>query len=190
MCIESSQHIVAILEKLKGQDLLGKIPFYHVVHCSHTAESFLPFDLEATFAAGMVLLLASSLDRELIANPQPWFKIVYGILDELILQNHLQAVARKNELQQLQQIFHQLAIPLTESLSNALAQEQEEIAEQQVNPTFDNPFDEADLNALNVDYDFLDETMWGNAFTADQLMTAAGCLDLDSIEWMTTGSSN
>ncbi|KAL6241345.1 hypothetical protein RBB50_011818 [Rhinocladiella similis] len=175
MCVESSQHIVAVLKRLKGQTLL---------------ESFLPFDLEAAFAAGMTSLLAPFVDRELLATPQPWLDMVHGILDELIRQGHLQAAARKAEMLQLQEILYPTPTPLGPNSSILDDRGPGGIAEPQNGSTVENPSQDTGLGASHFGYEFLDDAIWRTTFTADQLMTVADGLDLDGIEWMTTGSSN
>ncbi|EON62593.1 hypothetical protein W97_01817 [Coniosporium apollinis CBS 100218] len=167
MCIESSQHIIAVLEKLKEQNLL---------------ESFLPFDSEAVFAASMALLLAPYVNRELLATQFPWLGMAYSILDELTIQGHIQAAARKTELQQLQQVLIQL--PTREV--NALEHRHEGEAGQHEDLSMANLGGSEGIDMSNSD--FVDDAIWRTAFTADQLMAVANTLDLDGIEWMTTGS--
>ncbi|KEF52456.1 uncharacterized protein A1O9_11697 [Exophiala aquamarina CBS 119918] len=174
MGIESAQHIVAVLERLKAQSLL---------------ESFMPFDLEAAFTGGMTLLLAPFVGAELLVTPQPWLDMVYGVLDELTRQGHLQAVARKNEMQQLQQIFRQ-SPNFTDQTMNSLDHDDRGVnAEQQVNTLFGSTNEDASIAGPNFGYNFFDDTMWPTTFTADQLMTVVEGLDLDGIEDITTGSA-
>lgn len=154
------------------------------------AESFLPFDLEAAFAAGMTSLLAPFVDRELLATPQPWLDMVHGILDELIRQGHLQAAARKAEMLQLQEILYPTPTPLGPNSSILDDRGPGGIAEPQNGSTVENPSQDTGLGASHFGYEFLDDAIWRTTFTADQLMTVADGLDLDGIEWMTTGSSN
>jgi hypothetical protein len=116
--------------------------------------------------------------------------MAYGILDELIQQGHLQAAARKKEMQQLQEIFHQLPTRLAQHLSESNALGQGGNTEQQRNLNIGIPIEDTDRGAPNFGYEFLDDAIWRTTFTADQLTTVADGLDLDGIEWMTTGSSN
>lgn len=166
MCIESSQHIVAVLDRLKEQSLL---------------ESFLPFDLEAAVAGSMVLLLAPILEPELLANSTPWLDILHSVLDEMIAQGQIQATKRKAELQRLQQVFEQLPPPLLESPEFPM----------QMLPTgpLDPPIDPMITGVGPEDYGFVEDAIWRTDFTAEHLMAIADTLDLDGFEWMTTGSS-
>jgi hypothetical protein len=138
----------------------------------------------------MTSLLAPFVDRELLTSPQPWLDMVYGILDELTLQGHLQASARKKELQQLQQIFRQSPNIVAQNSSNLDDQGRSGNAEEPRNSLFGNPDEDTTLGTPNFGYNFFDDAIWPNTFTADQLMTVADGLDLDGIEEMTTGSFN
>ena len=179
MCIDSAQHIAAVLERLKDQNLL---------------ESFLPFDMEAAFAAGMVLLLAPVVDQALMGGNFPWLQIVYAILDELISQGHLQASARKIELQQLQNVFSQMSH--STAIGEQTATIQQLGSRQQNNELNTDATTAVGLNDPigesnnQFDFGFIDDAFWRTGYTADQLMNVADTLDLDGIEWMTTGSSN
>lgn len=163
MCVESSQHILAVLERLREQHLL---------------ETFLPFDLEAAFVAGMVLLIAPYVEAEPVTQ-SPWIEVAYSILDELTMQGLLQAEARKSELQQLQKIF--LQIP--QAVQNELADEQQTAFMQQNMTSIEG-------DASNFSYEFIEDALWRTTFTADHLMNVADTLDLDGIDWMTTGSNS
>ncbi|KAK5081033.1 hypothetical protein LTR05_008350 [Lithohypha guttulata] len=166
MCIESSQHILAVLERLKEQNLL---------------ESFLPFDLEGAFVAGMVLLIAPLVDSELLTTQFPWLDMAYATLDELGAQGLLNARARKGELQQLQKVFEQMPQP---SQNDFVDEEQAVFMQQQamhLNMDSENP---------NFGYEFIEDAIWRTTFTADQLINVANTLDLDGIDWMTTGSNS
>lgn len=179
MCIDSAQHIAAVLERLKDQNLL---------------ESFLPFDMEAAFAAGMVLLLVSIVDQALMGSDFPWLQMVYSILDELISQGHLQASARKLELQQLQNAFsHRPSSTAAREQAGAFFGQQLGLRQQHELNTDSSTAvdlnDPAGEGNTQFDFGFIDDAFWRTGYTADQLMNVANTLDLDGIEWMTTGSS-
>lgn len=167
MCIESSQHTVAVLDRLKEQGLL---------------ESFLPFDLEAASAGSMVLLLAPVLDPELLPSNTPWLDILHSVLDEMIAQGQIQASKRKAELQRLQRVFEQLPLPLTETPEVPTVTDLESAI----------PIPNADpmiAGAALDDPAFVEDAIWRTDFSAEHLMAIADGLDLDGFEWMTTGSS-
>jgi len=150
--------------------------------------------MEAAFAAGMVLLLATVVDQALLGNQFPWLQMTYAILEELISEGHLQAAARKNDLQQLQQVLslipNSAAVRESQhphpSQPTGLAQ-YSEFNDHESSANFHDP-NFASNN--QTDLSFVDDTFWRTGFTADQLVNVADTLDLDGIEWMTTGSSN
>jgi proline utilization trans-activator len=167
MCVESSQHIVAVLDRLKDQSLL---------------ESFLPFDLEAASAGSMLILIAPILDADLLSSSAPWLDILYSVLDEMVAQGQVQASKRKEELQRLQQVFEQLPLPLTET------QEVQQHAPLDSGQDGGNVYSTIPGNGLD-DFGFMDDAIWRTDLTAEQLMAVADSLDLDGFEWMTTVSS-
>ncbi|KAE8376622.1 hypothetical protein BDV26DRAFT_293960 [Aspergillus bertholletiae] len=94
VCIDSAQQILNILTVLQRQNLL---------------DSFLPFDLEATYTAAVVLAAAPAADTSLLDDWIPWFHTSVTVLDEMISCGNLIAGFRKSELQQLAGMLSQLA---------------------------------------------------------------------------------
>ena len=134
----------------------------------------------------MVLLLAPVLDGELLTNNASWLDRICALFDEMILHGQLQASSQKSELQHLQQVFCSIPYPLTESPDfpdRAVANSQ---------PTAPNAAQsyglEPDQAIMDITFD--EDAIFRTDFTAEQLMSLADTLDLDGIDWMTTGSSN
>ena len=157
-------------------------------------ETFLPFDLEAANAASMVVLLTPVVDNSLLHTSFPWLNMIYNILDEMVLQGNLQASSRKAELEQLHQAFMQMP-DLSDEVDTAndagIMQNAENDIGGQGMGAIVMPHDATGVTAQSrYDLNFEDEIFWRNAFTADQLLNVADNLDLDGIDWMTTGSSN
>ncbi|UCK59393.1 hypothetical protein AFCA_002209 [Aspergillus flavus] len=94
VCIDSAQQILNILIVLQRQNLL---------------DSFLPFDLEATYTAAVVLVTAPAADASLLDDWTPWFHTSVTVLDEMISRGNLIAGFRKSELQQLAGMLSHLA---------------------------------------------------------------------------------
>ncbi|KAE8331488.1 hypothetical protein BDV39DRAFT_189869 [Aspergillus sergii] len=94
VCIDSAQQILNILVVLQRQNLL---------------DSFLPFDLEATYTAAVVLVAAPAADASLLDDWTPWFHTSVTVLDEMISRGNLIAGFRKSELQQLAGMLSHLA---------------------------------------------------------------------------------
>ncbi|KAL2834277.1 hypothetical protein BDW59DRAFT_156217 [Aspergillus cavernicola] len=93
VCIDSAQQQLNILTCLYEQSLL---------------DSFLPFDLEATFVSSVVLLLAPAIDSVLLESRRPWLQKSYVILEDMISRGNLIADFRKSELEQLSGLLYQL----------------------------------------------------------------------------------
>ncbi|KAB8271072.1 hypothetical protein BDV30DRAFT_214148 [Aspergillus minisclerotigenes] len=94
VCIDSAQQILNILIVLQRQNLL---------------DSFLPFDLEATYTAAVVLVTAPAADASLLDDWTSWFHTSVTVLDEMISRGNLIAGFRKSELQQLAGMLSHLA---------------------------------------------------------------------------------
>ncbi|RQM06503.1 hypothetical protein DH86_00003682 [Scytalidium sp. 3C] len=149
VCLESSQHILNVLDALKLQSLL---------------DTFLPFDLEAAFAAIIIVLLVPSVDESLLENQAPWVEKGQAIFDSMVIRGNLQAAARQSDVQQLQQILCHM--PFSPTRVEAQADSQ---------------------GPSQLDMGYM-ETDWQN-ISADQMMMLADTLDLDSIDWLTIDSS-
>lgn len=189
MGVESAQHIVAVLERLKAQNLLGMSVSSWSLLFLLGVESFMPFDLEAAFTAGMTLLLAPFLGAELLVTSQPWLDMIFGVLDELTRQGHLQAAARKNEMQQLQQIFRQSLLFGNQTLNSDDQVGRSGNADHQIDTLFGSTNEDPGMGGPNFTYNFFDDAIWPTTFTADQLMTVVDGLDLEGMEEITTGST-
>lgn len=68
------------------------------------AETFLPFDIDMTYAAGIHLTMAKSLFPSTF-NDQSYSQDTHAIFDELILCGNRVADARKRELSHLEELF-------------------------------------------------------------------------------------
>lgn len=68
------------------------------------AETFLPFDIEMTYAAGIHLTMAKSLFPSTF-NDQSYSQDTHAIFDELILCGNRVADARNRELSHLEELF-------------------------------------------------------------------------------------
>ncbi|CAG8299011.1 unnamed protein product [Penicillium salamii] len=86
ICVESAKKTSQILESLQRQNLL---------------ECFLPFDLESTVSAGLVLTVASLLNPPLIANRKLHLEALSRVLDQMVDRKNLVAVDKKEKIDQL-----------------------------------------------------------------------------------------
>ncbi|KAL9616678.1 MAG: hypothetical protein Q9160_008466 [Pyrenula sp. 1 TL-2023] len=181
------------------------------------AETFLPFDLEAAFAATMVLFLIPVIDNSLIENRASWAETAYDVLDEMILCGNRNAAARKSDLQQLEAIMAQISYSSPNRQATVRTQDARPNSGGHVNGG--QPFNVAGFSASRVDLrqlqpldemmeqstfsqvsmadqlfmqtpsEPLQENIWNDGYTAEQLLMVANSLDLDGLDWMMTGSS-
>ncbi|PIG80462.1 Zn(II)2Cys6 transcription factor [Aspergillus arachidicola] len=110
VCIDSAQQILNILIVLQRQNLLGTdLADSGIDTADGLLDSFLPFDLEATYTAAVVLVIAPAADASLLDDWTPWFHTSVTVLDEMISRGNLIAGFRKSELQQLAGMLSHLA---------------------------------------------------------------------------------
>ncbi|CAG8070884.1 unnamed protein product [Penicillium salamii] len=86
ICVESAKKTSQILEFLQRQNLL---------------ECFLPFDLESTVSASLVLTVASLINPPLIANRKLHLEALSRVLDQMVDQKNLVAADKKEKIDQL-----------------------------------------------------------------------------------------
>ncbi|CAG7983721.1 unnamed protein product [Penicillium salamii] len=86
ICIESATKTSHILESLQQQNLI---------------ECFLPFDLESTVSASLVLTVASLLNPPLIANRRLHLEALSRVLDQMVDRKNLVAADKKEKIDQL-----------------------------------------------------------------------------------------
>ncbi|KAL4794097.1 Zn(II)2Cys6 transcription factor [Aspergillus venezuelensis] len=95
ICLESSKKTVAILTALQDLSLL---------------EWFLPFDLESTVSAGLVITMASLVCPDLIDDHTRLLRTLSGLLNEMISKGNLIAEDQKKELNELEGICSRLNV--------------------------------------------------------------------------------
>ncbi|CAI7628261.1 unnamed protein product [Penicillium palitans] len=101
ICLESAKKTSQILGSLQEQNLL---------------ECFLPFDLESTVSAGLVVTMASLVDLPLIANRKSYLDMLLSVLDRMIDHGNLIALDKKSKIHQLES----LCVNLKDSPSSSL----------------------------------------------------------------------
>ncbi|KAJ5349943.1 hypothetical protein N7541_007670 [Penicillium brevicompactum] len=86
ICVESAKKTSQILQSLQQQNLL---------------ECFLPFDLESTVSASLVLTVASLLDPPLVSNSNSHLEVLLSVLDQMVDRKNLVAADKKEKIVQL-----------------------------------------------------------------------------------------
>lgn len=72
-------------------------------------ESFVPFDLESTWSASVVILVAHAVDPSLIRNVDELRQISYSVLSEMVARGNRVATFYKEELELLEHHLRELA---------------------------------------------------------------------------------
>ncbi|KAI1610690.1 hypothetical protein EDD36DRAFT_489966 [Exophiala viscosa] len=183
MCIESAQQMLSILSTLQDHGLL---------------ESFLPFDLDATFTSSIALLMAARVDPSLSKDRLHWSQRSSEVLDEMISRGNLVAKLIKLELQQLEAILNRLppgaipqrsTVPRSSGMPGYVAQNERQVQHlgQQPPPSIQpppNPPPSYVASSQSLPEDFsIEELNWQDGFTAEQLMDFADSMDMDALDW-------
>ncbi|RTE78623.1 hypothetical protein BHE90_006885 [Fusarium euwallaceae] len=167
MCTESAQQILRILASLSDQGLL---------------ETFLRFDLDATFTATIVLLMAAAIDSSLLQDHTPWSQRAYAIFDEMSRRGNLVSEMLASELKQLEGLLSKFLVKDHES----------RLAPSTHGRSTPRQADDMDTSTVNVaDYsdsfnlETADDLGLGLNYelSAEQLMNVADSLDIDSLTW-------
>ncbi|KKY17636.1 putative zn 2cys6 transcription factor [Diplodia seriata] len=89
MCMDSSQQMISILNCVRAQHLL---------------ETFLPFDMEAISVSTVNIILAPSVDPQLLPSPArraTWLARAFAIFDDMAAAGNVVAMYRRTELREL-----------------------------------------------------------------------------------------
>ncbi|KAH7133913.1 hypothetical protein EDB81DRAFT_112125 [Dactylonectria macrodidyma] len=165
ICVESAQQALTILSHLLDQGLL---------------ETFLPFDLDATFTSTIALLIAAVVDPSLLHDHSPWSQRAYAILDEMDSRGNSMAGMTYSELKMLENLLKRLS-PGWE-VPTAL----EEHASAEIIDTCT----AGEIDVQSLDIDFSTEFGLYHGLDAEQLMNLADSLDLDSLAWPLPGADD
>ncbi|KAL0941385.1 C6 transcription factor [Colletotrichum truncatum] len=176
MCIDSSQQMVAILDCLLSQGLL---------------ETFLPFDLEATFVSAGSLLLGPAIDPHSFDNLYPSLEKAYCVFDEMIAAGNAVASFHKTELQQLEIMLQQLSPCMPEQAMCGVVSD----APQQTHADDTSPNDTV-ISSLGTDVsqnegynssipgNMEEMQVFDSGLTMTQLLDMANSIEHEDTEWM------
>lgn len=166
ICIGAAQQILRTLEVLQSQSLL---------------ESLVPFDLESTWSASVVILVAHTVDRSLIRNVDELRQISFAILSEMVARGNRVAGFYKEELELLEHHLQELAsagINLGHDYGAAGAG-----PASNSNSESTGNFDTTGFSAAgpSIQEWYFDDGM----IDGEQLLRAADSLDIDAFQWYT-----
>lgn len=107
-CVDSAMQAVSILTSLRQQDLLGMCLKLLRSIAKRCLDAFLPFDLDSTFSAAFILLMAHRIHPKLVSNI-PWLNPLLEIFDNMTLQGSLLSALRKQEVDELNSAIRNLS---------------------------------------------------------------------------------
>ncbi|GAB7322109.1 hypothetical protein MBLNU13_g03137t2 [Cladosporium sp. NU13] len=169
ICIGAAQQIMRTLEVLQSQTLLG-------------AESLVPFDLESTWSASVVILVAHAVDPSLLRNVDELRQIAFAILSEMVARGNRVAAFYKEELELLEHHLRELAsgaVNLGYDAAGAGPASNSNSESTSAAGNFDSTGFSTGQPALQEWY-FDDGVIDG-----EQLMRAAESLDVGAFQWYT-----
>lgn len=145
--------------------------------------TFVPFDLESAFCSGIIVLMASFIESQLVDNRADQLERTYQILDDLTSKGNMIARLRKTELKQLEKMLADLQVrenvmsstttnPGTTKHANSDIPDHAQL--QLVPPLVGDGF-----QATGAPFD---DWSWEAALDSAQLMYVAGLLDNNQID--------
>lgn len=135
-------------------------------------ESCIPFDMESTWSAALVLLIVSIVDPSLSENNDSSLHTAYTVLDEMSSRGNRIAAYRRAELLQLQTTLQTLATRRTDLSAEAMSPGQDTIT-----------VDSASLGHPSLDY-----LQTQCAFQNGHLDAVADSLDVAGLHWLSVDS--
>ncbi|KAM0716638.1 hypothetical protein Q7P37_008083 [Cladosporium fusiforme] len=163
ICVGAGRQMLQLLSALQSQSLL---------------ESFITFDLESTWSATVLMMVANAVDPSLLAGYSDSQQITYSVLDEMFSRGNLVAGLYRDDLNLLAQYLENLNSNATNRTTAAGSSEQGDH-----HRTFDFVTDSLSGEDLQL-WDF------DSALTGEQLIEVADSLNLDGLDWLTNGSLN
>lgn len=179
ICIESAQRTLKILSLLHDERLLSKRDV--LVHRNAifsdslplAIETFLMFDLDATFIPALVLLMAAAIDSPLLCDHSPWSQRAYALLDGMIFPpgNRI-AEANKKEPMPLEAGLGKMIV-LGGGVDRLGELPERDSASTETIHVFSQPTGMSFLNGFDLIYEL----------SAEQLTSTANSLDRNGIDW-------
>ncbi|UNI17800.1 hypothetical protein JDV02_004119 [Purpureocillium takamizusanense] len=170
MCLDSSQHVVSILECLQHQGLL---------------ETFLSFDLEALFISTTNILVAPTLYPDSAASWAQWRHKAHMVYDELSRSGNLIAQAEQSELERLGGMLDSIDSSPARNVSNPPPNHAEpssiahsEAAPGELHPPLTMPPTPFPGGSL------FDENYFGTELSAAQIMDMVNSIDSGHTQWV------
>ncbi|OTB00471.1 hypothetical protein M426DRAFT_15414 [Hypoxylon sp. CI-4A] len=170
MCLDSSIRTIMILKQLQAQGLL---------------EVFLPFDLESLTISTVNLLVAPSLDAQMLENGASWSQQAHSLFDEMVTGGNQVAVYRKAELQRINEMLRGIDGGHRRPDLHTIAAARAEIEYQTMPTTPLGPLTPNTASHMSIQgNDTIYESAIGDPLTSAQIMDMADSIDTGDTEWM------
>lgn len=114
VCIDSAQLTTMVLDTLQKQNLIGMAPCTTLSPWDQVdvaADTFLSFDLEATFSSAIIILMAQALYSDALESGSSKLQISYSVLHEMVARGNIVAQSRKNALKHFESVLVCLTTP-------------------------------------------------------------------------------
>jgi hypothetical protein len=135
-------------------------------------DSFLPFDLEATFVSSVIVLMAPIIDYSLLESLTPWLQKSYVVLEDMIARGNIIARFRKSELEQLNGLLTQLPPDRPLQPDDPIGRGQQAGISTQISSPMPPPYPVAELLSLN------------DGLTTAEIMAVAESIDTGDVDWV------
>ncbi|KFG84448.1 hypothetical protein MANI_004145 [Metarhizium anisopliae] len=168
MCLDSSQHVISILECLQGEGLI---------------ETFLSYDLEALFISMTNLLAAPVLYQDSGSAWTSWRQRAYAILGEISKCGNLIAQYQQSELRHLEQMIDGLCMAETIEPAQPSRDDGTDVSAVADDGPLGFSVAEDALPSPAAD-DVLDGNYIGAGFSTAQIMDMVNSIDTEHGEWM------
>lgn len=188
----SARQTTRILAALQSQTLLGRSFRLRIsLFCSSQSniDVFVPFDLESTWSAALVLLIAPAIDPSLRKNHEVSLRTALDVLNEMSSVGNSIAASRQREIMQLKDTL--AALQSMNARENTSA---EPSAYNQTNTLVFPYLKEQQSDGLGfiqseVEYASVHSFDMEEVLSSEQLEAVANAMNLDSLDWTWAASS-
>ncbi|KAJ4357246.1 uncharacterized protein N0V89_001821 [Didymosphaeria variabile] len=168
VCVGSARQTTKILAALQSQTLI---------------DTFVPFDLESTWSAALVLLIASVVDPSLVHDTASSLKITFDVLNDMSAVGNSVATSRRAELERLKHTLKALEnmgqqAPIHTSPPAAASDEPLAMATM-------NPNHPGTVRSGYSDIEYMSAHSWDmeDVLNSAQLEAVAESMNLNGLDW-------
>ncbi len=138
-------------------------------------------------------MTAQSVDSSLVKDHSPWTQRALTVLDEMISRGNLVAKLIKTELERLQDILNSLPPKAVVHAGNVTrsshvrghdGQQSRRLGTRAASPALLPPPSYLDSTQAMQNEFPLEELIWHDGFTAEELVNFADSMDLEALDWL------